>query len=64
MTQDSYEVNFDMKTSYTVCVKAENPAAAKKKAFKLFEKKRNQRSAYEINVNNVPVYNPYPGDIR
>ena len=60
---ENYEVNFDMKTSHTVHVKADTPREAKNKAFKKFEKKRNQIGAYEINVNDMPMHNPYPGDI-
>lgn len=43
-----YEVDFDMKYSHSVIVKARTTAEAKAKAFDKFSRIRNKRSEYNV----------------
>lgn len=53
MTLKEYEVDFDMKYSHSVHVKAENKTEAKRKAFDKFKRIRDKRSEFNVYVKEV-----------
>lgn len=50
MSLNTYEVSFDMEISKCYVVNAKNESEAKHIAFAMFEKLRNQKSSYDIDV--------------
>jgi len=50
MCLKTFEVSFDMKTSQSFVVDAKTESEAKHLAFVMFEKRRNKKASYDIDV--------------
>lgn len=49
-------ISFDMSCSHEFRVKAKNVTNAKNKAFKRFERIRNKKSSYNVDVDDDPFW--------